>query len=446
MATRWIHAQPDVVERFQGAFSPQMVGRNCALEEYRKIEVRSVAVTGECIAFASPDSTYAVTKRLFDQAQRSILVGIYDFTAGYIKELLLKSMRKGVKASLMLDLDGRTGETALFRDLVRRGCEGVPAPSCASTRARYFASSHEKVAVLDDSWTIVQSGNYSENSIPQNEKDGGDPNDFVPGNRDMGIAIHSKPLAAFFTKVLRGDMKLEREGAAGEALSAMAALEPVEMTQAAPSELPPQLFPSRRFHPSRAVQVLPVLSPDNYMEVIPDLLASASRSICIEQQYIRGNQELIGKLLVKIREAMDRRPQLNVRIIVAKPFPGRSFDREAQAIRDLGKNFGLKLGHNVRILNPRFFVHCHNKLIIVDDRTVLVSSQNWSDFAVSKNREAGVLLSYPEVARYFSSIFNLDWRTAASSLPKKLAAEFFDPQALSTGRVVALNWGDYAEV
>ena len=37
------------------------------------------------MAYASPDSTYAVTKKLLDSAQRSIVIGIYDFRADYMK-------------------------------------------------------------------------------------------------------------------------------------------------------------------------------------------------------------------------------------------------------------------------------------------------------------------------------------------------------------------------
>ena len=41
---------------------------------------------GKIMAYASPDSTFAVTKRLLDSAQQSIVIGIYDFNADYMKE------------------------------------------------------------------------------------------------------------------------------------------------------------------------------------------------------------------------------------------------------------------------------------------------------------------------------------------------------------------------
>ncbi len=441
-------ASPEALQQFERAGTPEMVGRGCQLETYTPIaDIPTFKISSDFVAFASPESTYAVTKDFLDNAQSSILIGIYDFTAQYIKERLFKAMRRGVKVSLMLDLDGRTGETELYDDLVAHGCEGVPAPSCASKNVHYFSSSHEKVIVIDDEWSLVQSGNYSENSVPENETDGGDPNNWVPGNRDMGVAVKSKPLAKFLTGVLRSDMKLELDATTPEALGGLAGKAEVEMLESAPAEIPTKLFKSKKFNPANAVSVTPILSPDNYMSVIPDLLRSAKKSISLEQQYIRGGQTDIGTLLAAIKEAMDNNDGLDVRIILAKPFPGKRFDKEANEIKKLKNDFGLALGKNIRILNPKYFVHCHNKLIVVDGEKVLISSQNWSDSAVSKNREAGLLLEYPQMAKYYESIFDSDWETGVKTLTKKKGApEFFGPEALASGKVVPLNWGDYTIV
>jgi len=438
-------ADPEKVAAIQDMiFEAQMVGRSCHLWEYPRRSIPSFDVETEFIAYSSPESTYAVTKRLFDGAKSSILVGIYDFTAGYVEELLLKAMRRGVKVALMLDLDNRTGETEVYDNLVKHGCEGVPAPSCASqNEAAYFASSHEKVIVIDGEWVLVQSGNYSENSIPQNETDGGDAEDFIPGNRDMGVAVRSKALASFFAKVLRRDMDLELRGAPeAAALRRKLRGDGLELFEAAPSSPPTELFPSKIFKPSKPIRVQPILSPDNYMEEIPKWLRAAKKSVYIEQQYIRGSQEKIGECMQAIADARTAHPDLDVRIIVARPFPGKSFDKEAKAIRDL-RQFGVKLGENIRILNPKNFVHCHNKLIVVDDTTVLISSQNWSDAALVKNREAGLLLHYPEMARHYSKIFQSDWETARQTLTRKTKPELFGPESLATGKTVPINPGDY---
>jgi phosphatidylserine/phosphatidylglycerophosphate/cardiolipin synthase-like enzyme len=418
----------------------------CDLEDYDPISAPSFDDSGEFVAYASPEATYAVTKAFLQAATASIVIGIYDFDVDYIKDLLLQAMQRGVAVTLKLDLNGRTGERPIFDELRTFGCEAVPAPSCSSDHARYFPVSHEKVVVIDDAWTLVQSGNFTDNSIPFNERDGGDPAAFDHGSRDMGLAVRSPELAAFTRDVLRSDIELEVSGADGVvALGALAFAEPLVLLQEAPEAPPPTLFPSQRFVPAAPVRVTPVLSPDNYMAVVPDLLAAAERSIVIEQQYIRGNQEEIQRLLGAVREAMDRNPDLRVRIVLGQPFPNDDYEQNVQRIRDLGPNFGLFLGEHVKLINHKHFVHCHNKLIILDEETVLVGSQNWSTAAVTKNREMSLLVRYPELARYYQTIFDLDWDTGLDDFPDP-DTTFFAPAAFAAGGLVRLNIGDFIEV
>jgi phosphatidylserine/phosphatidylglycerophosphate/cardiolipin synthase-like enzyme len=440
-------APDSAIAAFDEAISPELVGRACHLQVPPKINpVPSFNIKDEFIAYASPDATFDITRRLVEASQKSILVGIYDFTATYMQDLFVRAMQRGVGFALMLDLDGRTGEQAVYDELQKLGADTCPAPSCASDNAQYFASSHEKVTVIDGAVTLVQSGNFSENSIPNNADGKAGSHGFVPGNRDMGVAVRSKSLATFFDKLLRADMALERAGtpAAGGGPTPADAAE-VDLLLAAPPKAPPKLFPSKSFKPKTPIPVMPVLSPDNYMRVIPALLESATKSIVIEQQYIRGAQPEIVKLLDSIKRARSHHPKLEIRIVLARPFPGKRFDKEAKEIRQLGTDFGFKLGTHVRILNPRYFVHCHNKLIVVDGEQVLVSSQNWSDSAVIKNREAGLLINYPALARYFTDIFDVDWMSGLRTLPRP-KAEALAPAAFAAGGMVRLNWGDYAEV
>lgn len=427
--------------------TPELVGRNCTRRPYVPLPpVTSIATKGPFIGYASPDSTYAVTKQLIDAAQTSILIGIYDLTAPYIVELLESAIARGVTVTLMLDLDGRSGETPMFDRLAAAGAECVPAPSCASAQSRFFASSHEKVIVIDDAWTLVQSGNWSENSIPRNEVDGGTSATWVHGNRDMGIAVKSAEIARFFTKVLRRDIELELHPSGPQAAGdGMAALGEIEAAQRAPARPPLRTFTSKTFMPTKPVSVLPILSPENYMCTIPAMISGARKFVYVEQQYIRGVQSQIAALLDAIVAARSAAPGLVVRVVLAAPFPGSRFNKEADAIRALAVSHGLALGPQVRILNPRYLVHCHNKLVIVDDQRVLVSSQNWSNSAVTINREAGLLVDSVPLARYFRTIFNLDWRTGLQSLAAHPEA-VFAPEALAMGNTVPINPGDYAEV
>jgi phosphatidylserine/phosphatidylglycerophosphate/cardiolipin synthase-like enzyme len=342
----------------------------------------------------------------------------------------------------MLDIDSKD-EQALFDELTDTGVDGVPAPSCASHRVHYFSSSHEKVIVIDGEWCLVQSGNYSENSIPLNVRDGGDPDHFRPGNRDTGLAIRSKKLAKFFTGILESDMALELNGPEG--LAQVAAAANAFLIERAPTKVPSTLFPSKTFKLRKALNIQPVLSPDNYMSVIPDKLRAATKSILIEQQYIRGGQENISDLLLAIKEAREAAGRLDIRIILGKIFSRKDLPKEHENLALLKKDYGLVLGKNIRYIDTSRFVHCHNKMVLVDGQGVLVSSQNWSNSAVSKNREAGVWLTHSGICDYFTKMFENDWKTALKA-PDAPTKDTVEPEALRAGGYVRVSPADYQEV
>ena len=423
----------------------ELVPRNCTLKPYTKTSVPEFSIAGDFIAYASPDSTYAVTRRLMDAASDEIIIGIYDFSADYMKDLVLHTMKRGVKVYLMLDIDSKD-EQALFDELKKFGCTAVPAPSCAATTNRYFPSSHEKVIVIDRRWTLVQSGNYSANSIPFNAKDGGDPRHFVTGNRDMGVAIRSKPLADFFAKILRADMKLELGGGALEAAEAPPTAPHPDLVEAMPKHIPAKLFPSKQFTSGAAIKVVPVLSPDNYMTVVPDLLRAAKTSIHIEQQYIRSEHPEIVTLLDAIKAARHKNAALDVRIILGKLFAAKDVPKEKKNLDTLRTVYGLRLGAHIRYIDVNRFVHCHNKLVIIDGAAVLVSSQNWSRTAVAQNREAGLVIRYPALARYYAGIFESDWKTALKKVPIPGKKTTIAPEAVAKGNFVEVRAADYEEV
>ena len=421
---------------------PEMVGRSCRLEGYDKQDIPAFEVDGKIIAYASPDSTFAVTKKLIDGARRSILIGIYDFSAPYMEELLLAALARRVKVSLMLDIDSKT-ESEMFDRLVQMGVRGVSAPSCANSTVHVFSSSHEKVIVIDGEWVLVQSGNYSSNSIPMNVEDGRPGAHFRHGNRDTGLAIQSAELARFFADLLESDMALV------EAVPEMLR-KPVEddffLVERAPAHRPARLFPSEVFSLAAPLTIQPVLSPDNYMDLMPGLIANARKSVLIEQQYIRASQPLVSQLLAAIADARRAAPELDVRIVLGKLFGEDDVRKEKTNLATLAESFGLMVGDNIRYINTDQFVHCHNKMIIVDGESLLVSSQNWSDAAVSRNREAGVWLTHAGIATYFTEIFENDWESAFRELPDLGGPEVMTPQALGAGGYVRVDLADYEDV
>jgi phosphatidylserine/phosphatidylglycerophosphate/cardiolipin synthase-like enzyme len=90
-------------------------------------------------------------------------------------------------------------------------------------------------------------------------------------------------------------------------------------------------------------------------------------------------------------------------------------------------------------------VHCHNKMVLVDGNGVVISSQNWSNAAVSENREAGLLLEHKRGRDYFGAIFESDWSTPRKD-PGGDQPEVLARESLRTGAFLRVMAGDYAEV
>ena len=65
--------------------------------------------------------------------------------------------------------------------------------------------------------------------------------------------------------------------------------------------------------------------------------------------------------------------------------------------------------NNVKIQN-----NVHNKGIVVDTQSVLVSSQNWLTHGTLYNRDAGVIIASAAAAQYFEQVFLHDWEHLAA--------------------------------
>jgi phosphatidylserine/phosphatidylglycerophosphate/cardiolipin synthase-like enzyme len=445
MSAKALPSSHVMVRRVLKARGSPKAHANCKRKPYKPIKVPEFSNKGTIIAFASPDSTFAVTRERFKLAKTSIQIGIYDFTAEYIRDELIDAMQRGVKVELLLDLEGAV-EQRIFDDLGTLGAGVLRAPSCANAKAPFFSVVHQKVIVIDARWSLVQSGNYTAGSIPINEPDKGWP-DFKTGNRDTGVAIDSKPIAAFFSKRLAGDRKLVIDAKmAPKAIAMLKAMAKAGgLLVPKPKIEPKQKFKARTFTFPTAIKLQPLLTPDNYLIDVPPLLEAARKSIHIEQQYIWSWQPKVQLLIAAMKRALDKAPDLEIRIVLGKAFAATDVPKFDHALDKLKEDLGIVRGKNVRFINQEMFVHCHNKLILIDGKVAITSSQNWSDTAVDTNREAGVALHHAGICNYFEQIFDHDW-THGVLQPLKQKPKFFAPKSFSSGQLVRLDAGDIAFV
>jgi phosphatidylserine/phosphatidylglycerophosphate/cardiolipin synthase-like enzyme len=165
------------------------------------------------------------------------------------------------------------------------------------------------------------------------------------------------------------------------------------------------------FPPSQPItgrlKVRPLLTPQDYQPHILDLINSTETSFWMQTQYIKASgrpgDEAHDALIAAVAKLVSGGK--DVRLITS----------EFEKAEDVEKLMDAGMPSSVLRIQP----HVHNKGMIVDGKTVVVSSQNWSADGTLRNRDAGLIIyDCPEAARYFGQIFLHDWAHLASgSLP-----------------------------
>jgi phosphatidylserine/phosphatidylglycerophosphate/cardiolipin synthase-like enzyme len=128
-------------------------------------------------------STRLAVQRLFESAQRSVIVGGYSFDAPEILEPLYRAMKnRGVDVTLFMDIDG-TAETAAgadafataFIDRFLRNVWtfGEPKPNVyydprTASPGPPWASLHAKCIVVDDERALITSANFTDRGQTRN--------------------------------------------------------------------------------------------------------------------------------------------------------------------------------------------------------------------------------------------------------------------------------------
>ena len=168
--------------------------------------------------------------------------------------------------------------------------------------------------------------------------------------------------------------------------------------------------------------MVPVIAPDT-SDQITRLLESAQSEIEIEQAYITN--ETPATLNPYLATAINAsRRGVHVRILLDSYWYNtdgtNDNDEMVLLINRIAATEHLPLEARCADLHLNEIEKIHNKGVIVDGHRVLVSSINWNSNSPNFNREAGVIIDHPGVARYFTDVFEDDWNPS-SNIPAKPA-------------------------
>ncbi len=350
---------------------------------------RNVSVT----AFVSPDCSSEVFATAINDATGSIFVNMYEFSSPSLGASLVAAKDRGVDVRVLIEGGPVGGISPSEKSLIWTiNQSGIPVASMVSSATDHapYRYDHAKYIIIDNSSLLLTSENFKNSGLPP---------EGMSGNRGWGVYLEDPGLTGYFTEVFATDSACRSvvpyTGAAGDA-------------EPAPSEKY-----TAEFHPARfeGATVTPVIAPDTSYQ-IENLLESARTSIEIEQASIRNETPYtLNPYLLSAINASRR--GVRVRILLDSYWfnvEGPSDNDEMAAlINRIGANEHLPLEAKCADLSVSRVEKIHNKGVIVDDERVLVSSINWNFNSPTFNREAGVIIVHPGVARYFREVFDDDW-------------------------------------
>jgi cardiolipin synthase len=372
------------------------------------------------ISFASPDCSLQIFTEVVDSADQELLLNVYEFSSMTMAGELLKAKKRGVSVTVLLE-GGPVGgisneEKNVIASLQNAGILVFTMSGSSSAPAPYRFD-HAKYLVADRERVLVTSENFKSTGFPEKG---------TIGNRGWGVVVDDPRVAEYFSETFHDDCS------GGGVIPAKGGVYPEEQISQKPYQ---QEFEPLRFSDAT---IIPVLAPDTGY-LIEEMIAGAEKSIDIEQAYITNQSD--GSLNPFLQAALDASKRgVQVRVLLDSSYFNIEEDSDNdEMVRFLNLIAGdqqLPLKARCADLEGNNLEKIHNKGVIVDRRSVLVSSINWNTNSPEFNREAGVIITQPEVAEYFGEVFEDDWE-CASEIPGSAGPDV-QKISIATGIVLVL--------
>ena len=405
------------------------------------------------VAHLSPDAGWPELSKFLDAARGQLVVGMYDFGAPHVLAAVTQAGRRRNfnRMHLVMQPGESLGSGTKANDL--KDAEVVESLHDALGRKFRNAwvktgpvngwvaySYHIKVAVRDSKAFWLSSGNWQSSNQPDASPLTEDPQVaswLEKYNREWHTVVEHEGLAKTFEKYLLHDYNKNRDYDPSEAMEALALLIPDELMIPDPLERVDEFEYFPPFDEDRNFTVMPLLTPDNYLDEVIAVVESARDELLIQNQTFNpptDNQQSLKRLMSAVRE----RQEAGVRLrIIFRSFI-RSDDRKK--LEGL-KRFGIDT-RNIRLQKG-----CHTKGVIADRKKVIIGSHNWSNSGISTNRDASLYFEDEPLAEYFAKVFWHDWKNLArrSIARPRRRPELVRSEAAAKPGMTVVPWKEFVE-
>ncbi|POR51939.1 phospholipase D-like domain-containing protein [Bosea psychrotolerans] len=385
------------------------------------LSLKPVRGTMRVVAHVSPDAGWPVLSAFIADAREQLVGAMYEFTASHIRDALVTAASKPGFKKLTLVLDstrGSAGNNPLTPDseaMVRKMRETIDTKletawvKLGSVNGWVNHDYHIKVLVRDGEALWLSSGNWKDSGQPTRDPAGDEDalrTMLRKTNREWHAVIEHPGLAKTYRTAILGDFEANRDTRPEELGLPELYVESRPLPPAEEAREPVRYFAP--FDERREFSVRPILTPDNYIDVVLDAVRGVSSALLIQNQSLATPtekadpryRELWETILAKQKRGFD------VRLIF------RIQDRDKAGSREMFealKDFGLD-AKRIKI-QPG----CHTKGMVIDGRHVLLGSHNLTNMGATTNRDASLLFDDVGLAAYFSALFEHDWEHVATS-------------------------------
>lgn len=355
----------------------------------------------------APTSDLALTLKAIKSSRKNLLVNVYELTSPSIKDAIIDKIKQGVQVEVLMEGQPVAGRSLVAKQFQNEIVEAMKASKAkhhfylmgsSERRTRRYVYNHAKYQVIDGQYLVIGSENASPTGHPvSGEK----------GNRGWEVGIQDALLAKQMEQVFRADTAMKNS----DVLDLLTSAAPFEIFNEEPLEVIEQ--EQREPVAAYATAAELVLSPDNSYAGLLQLIRGAKKTIDIQLLSFspKWGEEPESPLINALQEASKRGVRIRVLLNDESVFDKgskagkRKNEITAEKLNKMGKNVTAKIAN----LGAMGVEYIHNKGMLVDGSKTLISSINWNQNSIERNREAAVVLTGKEVFEHYETMFEADW-------------------------------------
>ena len=344
-----------------------------------------------------PESGLLDLLNWMDGAQQSFKVHVYQIHHSSLVNKMIEMHDEGVEVNVVMqypyyrwDQSSKDNSFGYFYMLQEAGLD---VKWFGATEANPYTMMHSKVAVRDNSSVWMSTGNWKSSSLPLPDEG---------GNREWSAIIESESVTQMVLERLIFDENSDYVTSGSN----------VTM----PNGWSPYLFPTPVGETTSSIETSAEISlltcPDDCITGLADMIGSAESEILLSLQYLEmdwywgwQSNPLLDALLDAAQRGVSIRLIMNAHYIDENP-------EVRDSVEEFNENWSAMHGYDVQaiLMTENDYVEkVHNKGAIIDGDKVLISSINWGDNSILKNREMGFLIHSELITEPYLSSWWEDW-------------------------------------